>query len=532
MAREKSLVITIRLNPISGERTTVLSSLREVAALRAEVVVDSRRQIGRIDPNIYGQYLEHVDTSDDCIYNGVYQAGSPLSDEDGLRLDVIEASREMGVPLVRWPGGCFADIYRWEDGIGPKADRPVRRNWFWSGLECNQFGTDEFLKWCNAVGAVPYINVNMGTGTLDEAIRWLDYCNGTEPTTEVLKRKKNGQMEPYGVKYWGIGNETWGDWEPGHTDARTYAHRLREWAQFFKKVDPGVQLLGVGSAQGNDPEWDLEVVKTAGAFIDYLTIHIYAHTTHLYEPEDYYPTVTNAVYFEEQLDQMAQLVRSVSDSLDLSHRIKLSLDEWNIRHMDRREDGSTYLRRRSSRTLKDALFAAGVLHAMHRLCEDVVMACYVFLVNGNGVIEANDHGIVKTPLFHVFQMYRKMFKGIALEVGEVDVPSFLTPVRQGRFDTANRQVKYLDVSASLEDGGTVHIALINRHRDESIDVSIALPGGQRPVTSWTLYDDDVLAANDGADPEQVAFVEQAITEWDGSIKCLPHSITVLQCVSG
>lgn len=494
------------------------------------MVIDEKRQLGKIDPNIYGQYLEHVDTTDNCIYDGVFQAGSRLSDEMGLRRDVIDCVKDMVAPIVRWPGGCFADIYRWEDGIGPQTSRPVRRNWYWSGIESNQFGTDEFLSWCRQTGASPYINVNMGTGTLDEAIRWLDYCNGVEPTTEVMKRAANGHPEAYGVKYWGIGNETWGEWEPGHSDAQTYANRLREWAQFFRKVDKDVRLLGVGSAQANDPNWDLTVLKTAGHLIDYLTIHIYAHTTHLFEPDDYYPTVTNALYFETQLQRMAQIVRGVSERMGYSHKIKLSLDEWNIRHLDRREDGSTFLRRRSSRTLKDALFAAGVFHAMHRLCEDVGMACYVFLVNGNGVIETDDHGLVKTPLYHVFKAYGELMQGIALDVIRVESPSFLTSVRQGHLETINREVDYLDVSAALaEDGKSMTVALINRHRESKMAVELILPGWAKPTTSWMLYNDDVLATNDKSQPDRVRFVEKPILDWNSTIECPPHSIVILSC---
>jgi alpha-N-arabinofuranosidase len=513
-----------------GLRRSQWDSRKEVRDLRAKIIIDEHRRLGKIDPNIYGQYLEHVDTADNCIYNGVFHADSHLSDEVGLRRDVIDCVKDMAAPIVRWPGGCFADIYRWEDGIGPQASRPVRRNWYWSGIECNQFGTDEFLSWCKKTGAVPYINVNMGTGTLDEAIRWLDYCNGTEPTTEAMKRAANGHSEPYGVKYWGLGNETWGEWEPGHSDAQTYANRLREWAQFFRKVDKKVKLLGVGSAQANDPDWDTTVLKTAGHLIDYLTIHIYAHTTHLFEPEDYYPTVTNSVYFEKQLQRMAQVVQVVSEQMGYSHRIKLSLDEWNIRHLDRREDGSTFLRRRSSRTLKDALFAAGVFHGMHRLCEDVGMACYVFLVNGNGVIEADDQGVVKTPLYHVFKAYRELMQGIALDVVRVESPSFLTPVRQGHLEAINREVDYLDVSAALtEDGESMTVALINRHRDATIDVELTLPGWAKPTTSRILYDDDVLATNDKSQPNRVRFVKESIPDWNSMIECPPHSIVILSC---
>ncbi len=507
--------------------------------MRTQIVIDPTARIGKIDPNIYGQYFEHVDPSDHCIYGGLTSDDPKDTNELGLRKDVIERSKELQVPLVRWPGGCFADIYHWEDGIGPKASRPVRRNWFWGGLESNQFGTDEFLQWCQAVGAEPYINVNMGTGTLGEAIRWLDYCNGVEPTTDVLRRAENGHPEPYNVKYWGLGNETWGKHEPGHSDAQTYANKLREWAHFFKKQDRTLKVLGVGEILGRDQDWNSTVVSTAGRLIDYLTVHGYAHTTHLFDPDDYYPTVGTAAYFEDSLAETVRNVHEIADRLGFAKPPLISMDEWNIRHLDRAKDaegqrGGTFLRRSSPRTFKDAIFAAGVFHAMHRLSPHVAMACYVFLVNGNAVMNTRGSELVTTPLFDVFQVYRRLFSGIALKVEQADPPTFLAPVRPSGFENGypkSLSAPYVDVSASLsEESGQINIGLINRHKDEAIDVDIVLTkGSPRPVSVWTLYHDDVLAVNDFGKADEVRPVERVIESWNGVWRCPPHSISILQC---
>ncbi|GAI11507.1 unnamed protein product, partial [marine sediment metagenome] len=221
------------------------------------IKVDLERVIGKIDPNIYGHFIEHLGR---CIYGGIYEEGSRLSDENGFRKDVLKAVRSIKCPLLRWPGGNFASNYHWEDGIGPKEERPVRFDLAWNKEETNRFGTDEFIEYCRAVGAEPYICVNIGTGNLDEAIHWLEYCNSTGNTYYAKLRAKNGHPEPYRVKYWGVGNENYGEWQVGYRSAKEYAKVLREYAYFMKVVDPTVKIIAVGA---DEPEWDLEVIKTA-----------------------------------------------------------------------------------------------------------------------------------------------------------------------------------------------------------------------------------------------------------------------------
>src|SRR5690606_34662235 len=159
--------------------------------------------VGEISPHIYGQYLEHVEAHEETIYPSLWNAQHPAADAMGVRTDVTSEVRKLGVPIVRWPGGCFADVYHWEDAIGPQEQRKPKPNLHWKGMESNQFGTDEFLRWCELAGVEPYINVNLGSGTLDEALRWLEYCNGAADTPQGKRRAENGRVEPWGVKYWG-----------------------------------------------------------------------------------------------------------------------------------------------------------------------------------------------------------------------------------------------------------------------------------------------------------------------------------------
>jgi alpha-N-arabinofuranosidase len=495
---------------------------------KATISIDTTRTIGTIDPMIFGQYLEHVQPEDKCIYGAIVDEPSELTDGEGFRVDVIEAVQELAVPVVRWPGGCFADIYHWEDGIGPKDRRPVRRNWHWGGLEPNTFGTDEFLNWCERVGTQPYLNLNFGTGTLDEAIRWLDYTNGTELTTDVRRRHENGHPEPYNVTFWGIGNEQWGHWEAGHMDARTYAAQLHNWAQFMKKLDPSIQPIGIGSPAARDPEWDLEVISKAGHLIDFLTLHIYGHA--LNRRDDYYNVVSLPIYVEERIRTMASVIAAGSQRIGRDSPITISIDEWNIRHLVEDEDGGPpKLKRLSPRTIRDAIAAAGVFHAMIRQCNNVTMANYVFLLNGNGVLLVDDQGIVKTPLYHLFHMYRNLMPSEALGV-DVLSKARTTGVRMDDpAATETRAMPFIDAVASQHvDGSSLTVAIINRHLEEDIDVDIVTSGGEAggSVAVRTLTHADPLATNDRQQAEQI-IPDTSSCEWTGTFTAPAHSVSLL-----
>ena len=202
--------------------------------LTARIKVDAERTIGEIDRMIYGNFTEHLGR---CIYGGIYEPTSPQAGEGGFRKDVIAGTKELGVSLVRWPGGNFVSGYHWMDGIGDRSLRPMRKDLAWGDLESNQVGTDEFLHWAKLAGVEPYICINAGTGTLDEARDWVEYVNGKDTHFASL-RAKNGHPEPYGVKYWGLGNEIDGDWQIGHKNAEDYGKFALEAAKMMKWADP------------------------------------------------------------------------------------------------------------------------------------------------------------------------------------------------------------------------------------------------------------------------------------------------------
>lgn len=463
-----------------------------------------------VNPGIYGHNLEHLA---DCVYPGVWSGG--------LREDVVAAAAQMGVGALRWPGGCFADHYHWFDGVGPRHERPVRRNWHWGGTEPNSFGTDEFLQLCERVGAAAHLTLNLGTGTLDEALRWVDYCNGEQETTDVLRRIAGGHTQPYGVRLWGIGNETWGPWEAGHSSAQDYASTLANWARMLKGYDPRAEVVAVGSAEARDPAWDRVVLETAGDQLDHLSLHVYGCRSDHWVEQEYLPVVCTPEYFQARIRAMLETIDQYRPG------VRIALDEWNIRHYD--SDG--VLRRESPRTLTDAVFAAGVLNVLARASPRVSLAEYVLLTNGNAPLAVLAEKVVRTPLHHVFSVYSRWMRGTALstevESPSVEMPEPLVqaPGHPPAADGLGERADYLDAAATADQDG-VSVALINRHPDEDLHTRLHLPDGVQPRTAWQLTHPNADARNDAAHPDEVVPSRRELS--GPYCRCPPHSITLVR----
>lgn len=466
--------------------------------------------VGEISPGLFGHNLEHLA---DCVYPGVWR--------DGLREDVVEAVAQLRPGVLRWPGGCFADHYHWLDGVGPRQQRPVRRNWHWGGIEPNSFGTEEFLALCRRVGAAAHVTANLGSGTLHEALRWVDYCNGELGTDDVLQRRAAGSQQPHGVRLWGIGNETWGPWEAGHAHAEQYAHTLENWARMLKGYDPRCEVVAVGSSEARDPGWDRTVLDRAGHQIDHLSLHVYGCRSDHWVEQEYLPVVCTPEYFQARIGALLEVLDQ--------HRpgVRIALDEWNIRHYD----ASGALRRESPRTLTDAVFAAGVLNALVRAAPRVSLAEYVVLTNGNAPIQLVGDRVVRTPLHHVFAGFSRWMRGRAL-AAEVESPTAATP--EPRVEAPGHppaeeglpaRVSYVDASAAGDERG-VSLALVNRHRTDEAHAHLDLPGGLRPISAWQLAHPDPDA--DNAEHEQVA---PQLRPLNGPYCRLPpHSVTLVRAL--
>jgi len=534
----------------------------------ARIQVLTKYEIGRIDRNVYGHFLEGAFFGN--IEGGVLDEGSPLSDSNpgllnGTRLDVIEACRELEVPVVRWPGGNYTSSYFWEDGTGPKDQRPRRLDLNWGEEDSNRFGTDEFLAWCEAIGAAPYLAHSCRS--VDEAVRWVEYTNYGGDTHYTCQRAKNGRKKPWKVPYWGVGNEVYGPWQMGHRSAEQYAIDAREHARFMKLVDPDIKLIGVGR---QDEHWTQQLLQRAGSFFDYVSIHLYGGSNHLFTGDDvanFEMIVSQSIHFEEELQAYSDMVSSLAKRAGIEQRLSLALDEWNMRHLepaswptaergnnggiaprdtaevDLERFGKFRVNRYSPRTLADALFYAGVFHALHRLSGlDVAptMANTVNLVNANALLQVRPSGLVKSATYHVWSLLQKHTGSIAIRT-ETESPGITrdicrhpVPDEHGQFRTQLGYVPYLDATASLSnDRETLHLSVINRHPTQVVTTNIVLDDGADLPNYAHVHDlgvnsDSLLASNKIDAPDMVCVQSRGdVSLAENQMNFPPHSISVL-----
>ncbi len=499
-----------------------------------KIKVDVERIIGKIDPNIYGHFTEHIGR---CIYGGIYEEGSPLSDKDEFRKDVLEAVRKVKCPVLRWPGGNFASGYHWEDGIGPKEKRPTIFDLAWAAKETNHFGTDEFIQYCRKAGTEPYICNNLGTGNLDETIHWLEYCN-SKGNNYARLREKNGHPEPYNVKYWGVGNEIYGPWQVGHRSAEEYAKVLREYAQFMKMVDPDIKIIAVGA---DNPDWDAEVIRRAGHCIDYISHHQY------FGSDDYYETVASVYWIKKRLNVLAGIVRAYQPE---RQDIKIALDEWNIwyrsipdvsqletfgapRHIIRQVQESGL---EENYALKDGLFVAGVFVTLQKMCNIVTMANLAQLVNVIGAIHTEKEGLYLTPLYHAFDLFVNHTGKIVLDPLIISEKYSAKISRFRRKTHSIEDAPYLDASITLsEDKKKMYLAVVNYHQEDEINCPLVLTGfsPRKEARVYELNGPDVMAVNDFDQPDKVGItaknIDYASSHFTYSFP--PHSATVIELQS-
>ncbi len=526
--------------------------------MTARITISSIPGTAPIDEKIYGHFLESAFFGN--IEGGVFDEGSPLSIADGplrgCRADVLEACRELGLPVVRWPGGNFTSPYWWQDGVGPREERPRRLELAWGSEESNRFGTPEFLAWCEAVGTTPYLAHH--ARDVDDAVRWVEYTNYPGDTTLARMRAKDGHPEPYGVRIWGLGNEVYGRWQMGHRPVAEYVAAAREHARFMDLVDPGLSFVAVGSDRD---DWTEAVVSGLGDVVDYVSLHLYGASRHLTDPSEaeFDAVVAQSLYVERAIHDQAETIRRM-------HRhdgpLAIAMDEWNIRHVEPaawpepepgadggiapREltTGSAELRvnRYSPRTLADALYYAGVFHAMHRAAQldvPVGMANTVNLINANGLLAVRPDGLVKAATYHVWDLYQNHTGPVPL-TATVHGPARTSALRlgddrrtDGSFRTVPAVVNLLDVSPTRSaDGRTLHVAVINRSATEAVTARLDLDGGALPATATarTIGADtpDLFGTNSIAEPDTVTLSGAERVELvDGSFTFPAHSISLL-----
>ena len=294
-------------------------------------MIDPAARVAPVKRRLFGSFVEHLGR---CVYTGIYEPGHPTADEDGFRGDVLALTQELGVSVVRYPGGNFVSNYRWEDGVGPRDRRPVRRDLAWRTIETNEIGVDEFIKWAGRAGVEPMLAVNLGTRGVAEALDLLEYANHPAGTTLSDQRVANGAPDPHGVRLWCLGNELDGPWQTGHKTAAEYGRLAAETARAMRQAEPDLELVACGSSHSSMPtfgSWEATVLEEAYDVVDYVSLHAY------YEEFDGDPGsfLASAVDMDRFIDAVTATADHVRAKLGASKRIDLSFDEWNVWYLSR-----------------------------------------------------------------------------------------------------------------------------------------------------------------------------------------------------
>jgi len=486
--------------------------------LAATVKINTERVAGEIDPKLFGNFIEHLGR---CIDGGIFEEGSPLSDSNGFRRDVLDAVKKLNVPILRWPGGNFSSNYHWRDGIGPRDQRPPRLEMAWGTVESNRFGTHEFLNYAEALRTEPYICANLGTGTWDEAQQWVEYCNSAEDTATTRLRKQNGRRDPWKVTYWGLGNEMDGPWQMGHRSAEDYGKFALEAAKLMKWTDPNIKLIAAGSSNfgaGVDwTGWNRTVLEYLKNHADYLSLHTYVGNPN----NDYYDFLTNSILLGDRIKTAEEIIREALSGTTGNRRIYIAWDEWNVWYRARgsKERGRRILEERYN--LEDALVVATLLNTFVNHAHIVKIANMAQLVNVIAPIFTNDKGLFLQTIYYPLQLFANNTRGKALEL-LVDAPKYKTR----RFD----EVPYIDASAG-HDNGTLVLNVVNRHRDQAIETDFVIEDKQfsGPVQVTEVNGPDIKAENN-FDSTTVQAVERSARAEGRRLHCRlsPHSYTMLK----
>jgi alpha-N-arabinofuranosidase len=489
------------------------------------VTIDTAAPSKPYSPMLFGGFIEHFN---DQIYGGLFEPGSPLSDEHGFRKDVIAAMKELKLPVVRWPGGCFVSGYHWKDGVG-KTRKPVADP-VWGVTDPNTFGTDEFIAWCRRVGCEPYICTNAGNGTPEEMKQWVEYCNATHGEYAEL-RKANGSEKPFKVKYWSIGNENYGYWEIGRQTPETWGPFVHKCAGLMRAADPDIELAA--AAWLDKREWNLPLLKAAGQDLKYMAVHQYWLRTEKPTP------FKSCMGFSSSPEKTITSVISLIEEAGFRGKIKIAYDEWNLRGWHHPgfprksvvkaddEKAAEFIAKRSVNaiaeqyTMGDALFTASFLNACLRHCQDVGMANIAPIVNTRGPLYVYPGGIVKRTTFHVLSMYANLLES---RVAKFDVQA--SPL----FKDKNPIAVVETLVTTDESGKRWSIALINRHPDQpaacTVQMGDLLLDGTFDAT--VLAGDSPEAFNDVGHPERVMPEKQKVQFSKGVINLPPHSLTVVR----
>jgi len=496
------------------------------AATGASAVLDPAFRIGPIDRRLFGSFVEHMGR---CVYTGIYEPGHPSADADGFRTDVLDATTQMGVSLVRYPGGNFVSGYRWEDGVGPRESRPVRLDLAWRQIETNEFGLGEFMTWARRAGVEPMIAVNLGTRGVQEAIDLVEYANLPGGTRLSDLRREHGFAEPFGIKLWCLGNEMDGPWQIGHKTATEYGRLAAEAGKAMRRVDPSIELVACGSSHSKMPtfgEWESIVLEHAFDVVDFISMHAY------YENPD--GDVDSFLASSIDMDRFISRVVATADSVAARRRsdkrVNISFDEWNVWYQSRFVGEDNLPVEAVPRLIEDhydvtdAVVVGSFLVTLLRHADRVSIGCQAQLVNVIAPIRSEPGGPSwKQPTWHPFALTARIAQGDVLRVEPVG-PTVET--------TTYGTVPGVEVTATHDPAtGDIGVFVVHRGRDTGMPLTLDLRGFAGPGAAertglavaehWVVADDDPSATNTAEEPERVVARQGSGTDFDGAVLTVP-----------
>lgn len=493
--------------------------------MASQITIHADRAKGTINRNIYGHFSEHLGR---CIYEGLWVGeDSSIPHTNGIRNDVVKALKDMKIPVLRWPGGCFADEYHWNDGVGPRESRKRMINTHWGGVvENNHFGTHEFMMLCEMLECEPYINGNVGSGTVQEMSEWIEYLtfDGVSPMAEW--RKTNGREQPWKVKYFGVGNENWGC--GGNMRPEYYADLYRQFQTYVRNYgDNRVHKIACGP-NSKDYHWTETLMKQAGRFMDSLSLHYYtipgASWTEKgpatgFSESDWGVTLKKAMYMEELITRHS----AIMDHYDPEKRVGLIVDEWGTWYDVEQGTNPGFLYQQN--TIRDALVAGITLHIFHRHCDRVRMANIAQLVNVlQSVILTEGERMVLTPTYHVFNMFK-----VHQDAEWLDTHQAVPEIEIG-----HEALPHISVSASRNAEGRIHVSLCNLDHRSTANVCLELRGWTEKdlnASGTVLTADRIDGHNTFDNPERVRPVPFTDFTMEGHVlqaNLAPMSVTVLE----
>ncbi|QQA43410.1 alpha-N-arabinofuranosidase [Pelagovum pacificum] len=498
----------------------------------ARVTAHRRYTIADIDKRLYGSFLEHLGRA---IYTGIYEPGHPTADGNGMRKDVIDLVREIDTPICRYPGGNFVSAYNWEDGIGPKEDRPTRLDLAWHTSESNEVGIHEFAEWAEAANTEMMLAVNLGSRGLDEARAFLEYVNHPGGSYWSDLRKKNGRADPWDVKVWCLGNEMDGPWQVGHKSAEEYGHLANETAKAMRAFDKNLELIVCGSSSAQMPtypQWESTVLDATYDNVDFISLHMY-FANHEKNTAEY-------LAIPERLDKYIGTVSGVIDYIKGKKRskkdVKISFDEWNVWYHSNEQD-KKILQGQSGwphapallediYNFEDVLQVGCALNTFIRRADRVKIACIAQLVNVIAPIMTSEGGAAwRQTIYWPFMFASRYGRGTALQL-DVDVPSYDADIAS--------DVKYLDIAGTYDDdAGSMTFFAVNRHPTEALETSVSLEGfaAAKSVEHTLVKHDDLEAVNTEDNPDNVSPTEGSGAKLDGnklSMTLPPYSYSMIR----